>query len=223
MADFNLKAPLKEADIRKIKLDDKIYYTGKIFHQGQHILGGSSLKVAEAYRTGKGDTLPFDMRGQSVMSGHGTYSEARKQWVYYGFSTAARMNRDVAHLIEDAEIRVVMGKGCIGISYMPGEKDISAELVKVMGKSGCIGVTGVGGCAITYGKFVKGQTKVYWPGKGQITEDYVENLGPLNVIMDTHGGSKSIAQMEDMRKILPKLYDQFGVDELTRQIYPMPI
>jgi len=225
MTEYRLKTPMSEEDVRKLHVGDKVIFTGKLFSPGLTQLGGQSQRIAEAYRTGQGDSLPFDMRGCALVSGHGKYVKEENRWLFWGFSTASRLNPELPHLIEHAGIRAVMGKGCVGIAYMAGMSDTGKELLDLMAKHGCVAMTGVGGAAITYGKFFHGEQKSYWKEQGRmgkVDEMYAENLGPLNVIMDTHGRSLAIEQTQHMKKAISGIYDKMEIDEYTRKIYPDP-
>ena len=217
MAEYRLQTPISEEVIRELKAGDMIYFSGSMFHVGVTAIGGQSTLIAEAVR--KGEKLPFDLRGCAVVSGYGHFwGHAKREGgnsyaSHLSFSTVSRLNSEVPHLIQYAGIRAIMGKGGVGDPYMPGGKDTSEEILALMAQYGCVAITGVGGCAISYGSYIKGIIE-YWKEKGPnatVIEYKAKDLGPLLVTMDTHHRSHAVDIRKEINKRLPEAYKMLNI------------
>jgi len=217
MAEYRLQTPISEDAVRELKAGDIVYFTGSMFYIGVSAIGGQSRLIADAAR--KGEKLPFDLRGCAVVSGYGHFwGEDREiscpaRASHFGFSTISRLNPEVPHLIKYVGIRAIMGKGGIGDPYMPGGQDTSDEILALMAKYGCVAITGVGGCAILYGAFLK-QIFEFWKEKGpnaRVIDYRVQNIGPLLVTMDTHGNSYAANIKKEIKRKLPEVYKRLNL------------
>ncbi len=217
MAEYRLQTPITEDAVRELKAGDMVYFTGSMFYVGVSAIGGQSSLIAEAAK--KGEKLPFDLKGCAVVSGYGHFwGEARElggtaRASHFGFSTISRLNPEVPHLIQHVGIRAIMGKGGIGDPYMPGGQDTSEEILALMAHHGCVAITGVGGCAISYGTYLR-EIIEFWKEKGpnaRVIDYRVQDIGPLLVTMDTHGNSYAADIKKEIKRKLPEAYRRLNL------------
>ncbi len=170
---IELKLPVSEEDVRKLRAGDVVYLTGTIVTARD-----------EAHKKILEEGAPIDLRGLAIYHCGPVVEKTEEGWkvIAAGPTTSARMNDLQAAVLEKTGARLVIGKG--------GMKD---ELLKDFSRLGAAYLSFTGGAALLAAKAIKRVKAVYWLDELGIPEAMwvfeVERFGPLIVAMDSHGRS----------------------------------
>lgn len=174
MAHFDLTTPLKEADIRQLKLEDTVTLHGAMFG----IRDATQIRIFD-----EGVAPPTDMTGGVCLHtapgvrkrADGTYEK-----LSIGTTTSTRMDRFVPGLMQQYGVRAVVGKG-----------GLLAGSVDVMQRLGGVYLAIVGGAAALETLQVEEIVNVWWEDLMPecLWEFRVKEFGPLIVAIDSHGNS----------------------------------
>jgi fumarate hydratase subunit beta len=193
MAEYKLKTPLSEEDVRKLRAGDIVYLTGVIYTARD----AAHRRIMEYLKAGK--PLPFDLRNGAIYHCGPVVAKKDGQWIVVagGPTTSTRMELYEYDVIEKLGVRMVIGKGGMG-------KKTAEACVKY----GAVYVTYTGGAAVLAAQSIKRVIDVHWLDLG-IPEAVwvleVENFGPLVVAIDSTGRNlieevveKSIKKKEEL-------------------------
>lgn len=172
-----LKTPLREEDIKKLKLKDIVFLSGGTIFTARDKAHERILEFLK-----KRKKLPFNLNNAVIFhSGPLTKKEKNKYRIFaIGPTTSERMSLFVEKIIKKFKIRAIIGKG-----------GMSDEVAREM-KNRCIYLAMTGGCAAITTKQVKKIKNVFWQDLGlaeAVFELEVENFGPLIVAIDAKGNS----------------------------------
>ncbi len=176
MADYQLKTPLAEADVRALKVGDTVRLSGSIFTARDR---AHKYLIEEATP----ETLEFDLRGGALY--HCGPLVRRKnggfELVVAGPTTSNRMNPYEADVIARYGIRAIIGKG--------GMDDRTLE---ALGRHGCVYLSAVSGAAVVLARYVTRILNVHKLEEFGMPECFWEfevKGFPAIVTMDTRGES----------------------------------
>jgi len=178
MAEYYLKTPLSEEDVRKLKAGDVVYISGRIFTARD----SAHRKMLELAK--KGEELPFDPRGLLVYHVGPVVRKEDNKWkiIAAGPTTSARMEALEADFIKTFGIRGVIGKG-----------GMFEKTTKACQEFGAFYGAFVGGAAILAAKAIEEVEDVFWLDELGIPEAVwllkVNKFGPLTVAIDSHGNN----------------------------------
>ncbi|MEM1538095.1 MAG: FumA C-terminus/TtdB family hydratase beta subunit [Candidatus Nezhaarchaeales archaeon] len=175
MGEFHLKTPLTEKDVRSLKLGDVVYLTGTI------ITARDQAHRRALEYVSKGLRLPLNFEGSAIYHAGPIALKTDKGWkvVAAGPTTSTRMEKLEAEFIEKLGVRMVIGKGGMGLK--------TSEAMKRFGAVYC---AFTGGAAILAANAVKSVRSVEWLDLGApeaLWSLEVENFGPLLVAIDSYG------------------------------------
>ena len=193
MAEYTLKTPLSEDDVRALKVGDTVKLSGSIFAARDR---AHKYLIEEATP----ETLDFDLKGAAlyhcgplVRRNNGDF-----ELVVAGPTTSNRMNPYEPEVIAKYGIRAIIGKG--------GMDD---RTLGALGEFGCAYLAAVSGAAVVLARYVKRILNVYKLEEFGMPECFwefdVDGLSTI-VTMDTHGGS------------IHKLVEEASSDRLRRLI-----
>lgn len=196
MAEYHLKTPLSEGDVRKLRAGDVVYLTGTIFTARDQ-----AHKRALELR-GRGEKPPVEMEGLAVFHCGPIVRKVGEEWqmVAAGPTTSTRMNALQPDFIREFKVRAVIGKG--------GMDTRTAEAMK---EQGCVYLAYTGGCAALASKGVRRISAVHWYDLGMPEAVWVlevEEFGPLVVGIDSHGKSLYEDVQKQVEENLPKIYQK---------------
>lgn len=173
-----LDTPLKEEDVRSLKLGEVVYLNGPV------ITGRDEMHIRALEYKKEGKDVPEEINGAVVYHcGPIMMKDDEGMWhvIAAGPTTSARMNKLEADMISEFKIRAIVGKG-----------GMSEEVGAAMKKEGCVYLAATGGAAVTLAEglcFVRG---VEWLDLGMAEAVWKFNankFGPLIVAMDADGNS----------------------------------
>ncbi len=179
MADHVLHMPCTEADIRKLRIGDRVTLEGTLF---------GIRDATQIHMFDRGRRTKFDLRGHAVIH---TAPNLRKVApspehptgyapVCVGTTTSDRMERFTRPLMEREGVRIIIGKG--------GLREESAKAFAELG--GCY-LAVVGGAAALETTRIEQLEDVDLDALNpeSLNKFRIKGFGPLLVGMDSHGGS----------------------------------
>lgn len=200
MAEYYLKTPISEDEIRKVRVGDVIYLTGIVITARD----AAHARALELLR--KGEKLPVDFNGLAVYHCGPVVRKVDDGWevVAAGPTTSMRMEVYEAEFIERTGVRVIIGKGGMGSK--------TAEACKAFG---AVYAIFTGGAAALASRAMKRVIRVEWIDLG-IPEALwvieVENFGPLMVAIDSSGENfYERVSREIQRRLKEVVYPKIGL------------
>jgi fumarate hydratase subunit beta len=196
MTEYKLTTPIKEGDVRKLRIGDVVYVTGVIY-TARDEAHQRLMEYAE-----KGEKPPVNLDGAVIYHVGPIVRKKDGGWevVAAGPTTSTRMNKITPKVLEKYPIRMIIGKG-----------GMSREVAEAMRKHGVVYCHYTGGAAVLAAKNIKRVLGVEWLDLG-IPEALwifeVENFGPLTVTMDANGNSIYENLSQQQRRNLEKLISQ---------------
>jgi len=184
--EYHLNIPVKNDEIRKLKIGDIVYVTGKIF---------TARDEAHHMMLDKGkNALPFDPSEMALFHCGPLLKKERNKWqvVSAGPTTSSRMEIFEDKFIEKFKINVIIGKGGMGDRTEKALKKYTGVYTAYTGGAGALAADKVEEVLGVYWLEELGMPEAAWIFK-------VKEFGPLVVAMDSHG--KSI--YKELKKQMP--------------------
>jgi L(+)-tartrate dehydratase beta subunit len=174
MAEFILKPPLSEADVRQLKLEDTVRIDGTIFG----IRDATQIRIFD-----QGVEPPADLTGSVCLHtapGVKKLPNGKYEKISIGTTTSTRMDRFAPGLMKKYGVRAIVGKG-----------GLLQPTVEEMQKSGGVYLAIVGGAAALETMQIEEIEQVWWEDLMPecLWKFRVKNFGPLVVAIDAHGNS----------------------------------
>jgi fumarate hydratase subunit beta len=196
MTEYKLTTPIKEGDVRKLRIGDVVYVTGVIY-TARDEAHQRLMEYAE-----KGEKPPVNLDGAVIYHVGPIVRKKDGGWevVAAGPTTSTRMNKITPKVLEKYPIRMIIGKG-----------GMSREVAEAMRKHGVVYCHYTGGAAVLAAKNIKRVLGVEWLDLGMPEAMWifeVENFGPLTVTMDANGNSMYEKLSQQQRRNLEKLISQ---------------
>jgi len=173
-----LTTPVAEEAIAELQVGEVVYLTGELFTARDR----AHQRLLECLTAGKGSEIPLPTG--AVLYHCGPVVRRRNDsWevLAAGPTTSARMDLLTPALIEQRQIRAVIGKGGMGDTTRAA-----------MQRNGCVYLAMTGGAAVLAAARIKAVQGVYWLDLGMaeaVWQLQVEEFGPLVVGIDAHGAS----------------------------------
>jgi len=192
--EYHLKTPISESDVRKLKVGDIVYVSGRIFTARD----SAHRKMLELNKMGK--ELPFDPNGLLVYHVGPVVKKVQDRWkiIAAGPTTSARMEALEADFIKTFGIRGIIGKGGMFEKTTNACKEFGAFYGAF-----------VGGCAVLAARAIEEVETVYWLDELGIPEAVwllrVNKFGPLTVAIDSHGNNLFLDVLNRAKDRLNKL------------------
>ena len=174
--EYHLDLPVSGEQIRKLKIGDVLYVTGKIFtarDEAHHMMLEKDKK-----------TLSFDPGEMALFHCGPLMKQTKNKWevVSAGPTTSSRMEIFEDKFIEKFGVNIIIGKGGMG-----------ERTQKALQKHGAVYTAYTGGAGALAADRVEQVPGVYWLDKLGMPEAVwifkVKEFGPLVVAMDSHGES----------------------------------
>ncbi len=196
LATYRLRTPISEEEIRKIKVSDVIYITGTVITARD----SAHKRAIELLKRGK--NIPINLYGLVIFHCGPIVKKENGKWtvIAAGPTTSTRMDMFEEEFIKNFGVRVVIGKGGMGIRTM-----------EAMKKYGAVYGAFTGGAAVLAAKAIKEVERVEWLDLG-IPEALwvfkVENFGPLIVAIDSYGNNLFEDVKRNAKEKLSKIYEK---------------
>lgn len=195
--EWHLKTPLSEEDVRKLKLLDVVYLTGKMW-------GIRDENLRRNFDHGQPLPEGVNYRGYPVLHEASGYTRDGDGWRFtsgMGNTTSTRMERWMPLVIERHGCRAILGKG--------GLLEGSTEACR---KYGCVYLSTIGGAASHYDSQAR-IVNVFWPDltSQAILELEVHEYGPCFVAIDAHGNNHYFNLRDERLQRREALYAKLGV------------
>jgi fumarate hydratase subunit beta len=183
MAEYSLKTPLKEEDVRKLKAGDKVSLSGTVYTARD----AAHKRLVELIEQGK--ELPMSLEGQIIYYVGPAPTPPGKAIGSAGPTTSYRMDPYTPLLIENG-LRGMIGKG-----------ERNDDVVGAMKKHGAVYFAATGGAAALISKRITGAEVIAYEDLGAeaIRELTVEDF-PVIVAQDSSGGNIYTEGQEKYRK-----------------------
>ena len=174
--EYHEKLPLSPDLLKKLKVNDVLYVSGKIFtaRDSAHLkMKGMNSK-----------DLPFDPSVMGLYHCGPLMKREDGQWIAVsaGPTTSSRMEEFEDILLDRFRFHLIIGKGGMG-----------QRTSKALKKTGSVYAAFPGGAGVLAAEKIKNVSEVYWLEELGMPEAVwvleVEELGPLVVAMDSFGQS----------------------------------
>jgi L(+)-tartrate dehydratase beta subunit len=194
MAEYHLKSPFTEADIRQLHVRDIVYFDGLLF---------GIRDLTQIYMFDQNHEPPVSLAGAPCIHTAPSLRKVGDKWekICVGTTTSTRMDRFTPPLIEEYGVRAIIGKG----GLYQGSLD-------AMQKFGAVYLAITGGSAALETKSIEEVEAVYWEHlhPEALYQFRVKNFGPLTVAMDSHGRHLYEEVKAEAVKRLPEIYKRLG-------------
>ena len=173
-----LTTPVAEEAITALQVGDVVYLTGELFTARDR----AHHRLLEYLNADKGSEIPIPPGAVLYHCGP-VVRRQNASWevLAAGPTTSSRMDLLTPTLIEQLQIRGIIGKGGMGDATRAA-----------MQRHGCVYLAMTGGAAVLASARIKAVKKVYWIDLGMaeaVWQLQVEEFGPLVVGIDAHGTS----------------------------------
>ena len=196
--DHHLTTPIREEDVRKLRIGDLVYVTGTVITARDE----AHLKALELHE--KGEEPPVDFKGVGIFHCGPIMKKVDGEWIVVaaGPTTSARMEIFQDNFIDVFRPGIIIGKGGMG-----------DRTSKACREYGCVYGAFTGGAALLAARGIKKVRDVFWLDELGMPECLwvydVKEFGPMIVTIDSHGGNVTQdvkAQVtERMEKILAEM------------------
>ncbi|MBW2182244.1 MAG: Fe-S-containing hydro-lyase [Deltaproteobacteria bacterium] len=184
MSEIKVTTPLNEEVISKWRSGDKILISG-IIYTGRDAAHKRLVELID-----KGESLPFDVKGQIIYFVGPTPARPGRAVGSAGPTTSYRMDAYSPRLIER------------GLKGMIGKGSRSKEVIEAMMKHRCVYMTAVGGAGALISRCIKSSEIIAYDDLGPeaIRKMKVENF-PVIVVNDTSGNDLYQEGIKKYRKV----------------------
>ncbi len=199
MATYSFKTPLKEEDIRKLRVGDIVYVSGVIVTARD----AAHRRMLEYLREDR--KLPIDLRGGVIYHCGPVVRKKNSGWevISAGPTTSARMELYEADVIEKLGVRMIIGKGGMG-----------SKTMEACEKYGAVYTIFTGGAGALAANAIKEVVRVEWLDLGvpeALWVFRVEDFGPLLVTIDSTGRNLINEVIEQAFKKRDEVLAKLGV------------
>ncbi len=199
MAEYRLKTPVSEEDVRKLKVGDIVYLDGIII-TGRDQVHRRALELAAK---GEKDKVPVNLEGMALYHCGPIVKKIDGEWKIFGFgpTTSARMESVEADFIREFKVRLIIGKGGMFEKTTQGMKEYGAAYLAYPGGTSAVATSAV-----------KRVVDVHWLDLGTPEAMWVvevENFGPTMVAIDSHGNNLYTDVLSKAKRVAEEIKAKF--------------
>ena len=185
----DLTTPLREADVRALRVGDEVTITGTVW----------GLRDATLIHWhDRGNEFPADLTEAVLLHTQPNVKREGERWLptCVGTTTSQRMDRFTRPLLERYRVRAIIGKG-----------GMSGDSAAAMAEHGCVYLAVVGGAASVETLQLEEIEAVHWEHLMPecLWKFRFRGLGPLFVAIDARGGNLHEQVTGRARERLPTL------------------
>jgi len=172
--EYHLNLPVSKEEIKKLKIRDIIYVTGKIF----------TARDEAHHMMLEKDKIPFDPSKMALFHCGPLMKKEKNKWqvVSAGPTTSSRMEIFEDKFIEKFGTNIIIGKGGMGERTEKALQKFTGVYTAYTGGAGALAADKVEEVPGVYWLKELGMPEAAWIFK-------VKEFGPLVVAIDSHGGS----------------------------------
>lgn len=132
--EYHLNLPLKEDELKKLKIGDIVYITGKIFTARDQ----AHKKMLEMYR--KGEKIPFNPSEMALFHCGPLIKKEKNRYIAVsaGPTTSARLSLLETEFIKAFGTKIIIGKGGMGEKFVEASKELGAVYLSYTGGAGAL-------------------------------------------------------------------------------------
>lgn len=195
MAQYRLRTPLSEADVRQLRSGDTVLIDGLIFG----IRDATQIHIFDY-----GRKPPVDLSGAALLHVAPNVKKVGDKYepVCVGTTTSTRMDRFTGGLLKEYGVRAIIGKG-----------GLYEESTRLLGEFGGVYLAVIGGAASVETVQVEEIEAVYYEDLMPecLWQFRVKEFGPLIVAIDSHGNNTYFDVKAKARERLPQVMSQLGI------------
>lgn len=195
MAEYRLKTPLSEADVRQLKAGDSVLLDGIVFG----IRDATLIHIFD-YQ----EKPPVSLEGAALLHTAPNVRKVGDKWepVCVGTTTSTRMDRFTGGLLKEYGVRAIIGKG-----------GLYGESTKLLAQYGGVYLAIVGGAAAAETVQIEEIEAVYYEELNPecLWQFRVRELGPLTVAIDSYGNNLYFGVKAEAQKRLQDVYGELGI------------
>ena len=201
MAHYDLRPPLAEAQVRKLRVNDTVTLEGTLF---------GIRDATQIHMFDRGRKTRFDLAGHAVIHTAPNVKKVEKSAANpagyepscIGTTTSDRMERFTRPLMARNGVRLVIGKGGLRDASLKAFEDLGGAYLAIIGGAAALETTWVE--AIEDVDLDDLHPESLWKFR-------VRGFGPLVVAMDSHGGSLYAQVKSDAQSRRGKALASLGV------------
>jgi tartrate/fumarate subfamily iron-sulfur-dependent hydro-lyase beta chain len=199
MAEFHLQVPLREEEIKKLRIGDLVYFSGP---------GWTCRSRLQKYVFDEGHKLPFSTEDKNLLIHVGpVIIEEEGKWKLLSFTptSSIRFEKWGPRSIREWRLKAIVGKTTMGKA--------SIEAIK---EKGCIHATPIGIIPNFYQDQIEIRDVYWFKELGSIEAAWIldlKDLGPFLVDIDTEGRSYFEELDQVIEKNRRKAFQRLGIPE----------
>jgi tartrate/fumarate subfamily iron-sulfur-dependent hydro-lyase beta chain len=202
VAEYHLRTPIAEADVRRLKVGDVVYVSGEHVYTARDEAHHRALEMAK-----KGEKPPVNFEGSVVYHVGPVVRQRDGKWqiVAAGPTTSTRMELFEDEFLRRYRARIIVGKGGMGPKTLAALKEVGAVYCSY-----------TGGCGALAAKGLREVRAYEWQDLGMPEALWVitaDEFGPLLVTMDSHGNSIHDDMVKAVAARKSQVYAKIGVKE----------
>jgi L(+)-tartrate dehydratase beta subunit len=196
VAEYHLKTPFSEEDMRQLHAGDIVHFDGVLF---------GIRDLTQIYMFDQNHEPPVSLAGFPCIHTAPSLRKTGDKWekICVGTTTSNRMERFTPDLIGKYGVRAIIGKA-----------GLFQKSLEAMQKYGAVYLAIVGGSAALETLQIEEVEAVYWEHlhPEALYQFRVRNFGPLTVAMDCHGRHLYDEVRAEAARRLPEIYRKLGVE-----------
>ena len=198
MAEYHLQAPLKDEDVKKLKLGDTVYISGEVF---------TCRSRLQKYIFDEGNVLPFSTKERNVLIHNGPIVvKENGKWKLMSFmpTSSIRFEKWGAKSVDKWGLKMIIGKTTMG-----------EETAKMMKEKKCVHVSPRSVSPNLWIDSIEVQDVHLYDELGRIEAAWffkVNDLGPFIVDIDTEGNNYFDKLDEEIAERKEKALSDLGID-----------
>ena len=199
MAEHFLEGPLTEEDVKKLRLGDTVYISGKAF---------TCRSRLQKYIFDEGNTLPFTTEDRNILIHNGPIViRENEEWKLVSFmpTSSIRFEKWGAKSVSEWGLRMIVGKTTMG-----------EETASMMKKCGCVHVSPRSVSPNLWIDSIKVEDVHLFKELGSIEASWffdLEKLGPFIVDIDCEGNNLFDRMDADVEEKRREALSKLGIDD----------
>ena len=199
MAEYHLKSPLTDEDVKKLKIGDTVYISGECF---------TCRSRLQKYIFDEGNVLPFDTTDRNILIHNGPIVvKENNKWRLVSFmpTSSIRFEKWGAKSVDEWNLKMIVGKTTMG--------DKTAQMMK---EKKCVHVSPRSVSPNLWIDSIEVQDVYLYDELGRIEAAWffkVNELGPFIVDIDTEGNNYFDCLDKDIADRKEKALENLGIDD----------